>query len=1047
MQSSGPNNRGAVAAPPGHDGHPVTLVFTDIQGSTQLWEELGSRFIEDLDLHNELLRDSLRIHRGYEVKTEGDAFMVAFASERDALSFCMHAQEALQEADWSVSVLAQTAAMQSDQIRGLAVRMGIHTGLPQLQVNPLSGRMDYFGPMVNRAARISSAAHGGQVVLSQSSLEPLGTEIEGLQLKDLGIHSLKGLLEPENIHQSLPESLASRRFPRLRTQNRNRSRLPVRADDFIGRESLLQQISRQIVENRCHLLTLVGSGGSGKTRLAEEWARRHQSSFPGGCHFIDLSETRETTEVMQAMATQLDIHISSTHSSDAILRVLTLQGEALFILDNLEQVIEPVRAMMDEWMSTDIPGQWLCTSRTPLRINAEHVIEINPLTEDEAVQLFHNRALRVHTPEVDRTPISAEVKAIVQHLDGLPLAVELAASQMRLMSAAEMHHRMVALDTPDLTPSVSFHGLLGQTIPQTQLQERTIRSTVSRSWELLEPWEQVTLAQCSVFRAGFELADAEAIVDLSEWSEAPPTLVIIQSLLEHSLLRSETSRSGARRLSMLRSISAFSAEKLEERGKTSAIRYRHAKHFAQLGEAQQDIPSPASRVRQLHAQIRGNLDNLRLGTETAVQRGDAITATLCALAAGRVYRNQGPADDGYRLIESAMNCGALPPPLQCRANLMRSYLAWMKGDTDESWMRTIETLEVIQPLNQPYLEAKIRNLKAMLLHARGEQDQALSENQRGLDLCIHPETLPVRATLLMHRASFLKTTLKNDEAEHILRDSIRLMKEVNDAWSLPIAMNHLGCIFRSQGRYQESREILHTAWSLLQEVENYHYESVVLCNLGGTENEAGDLERARHAFEMAMEILEKSDSPWNHTQTLNNVALVCGQQEKWSESQRYLEQALRIMGSHDTIFIEGCLRGNLADALLHLGQFERAQDELSQSLSILRPIHRGATSSFLGIQGLLHTRRGDFTQSSEAFEEAYKLVGGEVPLERAKLHCREARSLEIQGRVDEARSVLRQAEKIAAQLQLLPGSEILRYIRQLRRDLDPIPASSPTVMG
>ncbi len=222
----------------------VSLVFSDIQGSTALWERLGDRFGDALALHDALMRAAIDDHRGYEVKTEGDAFMVAFASSADAVAFCMTAQQRLVDADWSDLLLAQPECAIEPGRRGVRVRMGVHTGEPHARPDPVTGRMDYFGPMVNRAARVSGAGHGGQVLVSNAAwATAVGTLSEAMDVIDLGEHRLRGLGRAEQLRQVLPAGLAVRRFDRIKTDARASGNLPARATSFVGREAEVASIA------------------------------------------------------------------------------------------------------------------------------------------------------------------------------------------------------------------------------------------------------------------------------------------------------------------------------------------------------------------------------------------------------------------------------------------------------------------------------------------------------------------------------------------------------------------------------------------------------------------------------------------------------------------------------------------------------------------------------------------------------------------------------------------------------------------------------------
>lgn len=370
----------------------VTLVFSDIQGSTKAWESLGDRFEEALQRHNALVREAIAAHGGYEAKTEGDSFMVAFASSRDALAFCLAVQRSLATAAWPAELGPR-----------LLVRMGVHTGVPSCRPDPITCRMDYFGPVVNRAARVVDAAHGGQVLLSQAAFE----EASGLEasVTDLGEHALRGLEQRVHLWQVLPTEQADRSFPRPRTVDLRRTNLRAALTSFVGREREVVDIGARLERDR-RLLTLVGPGGSGKSRLASHYGARSLDDWPGGVWFVDLTEARTLSGVCSVIAGALDVPLLVEEPEEQLVKAIQARSRCLLIVDNAEHVVSEVRSLIARWLGAAPNAVFLVTSREALRIAGEELLEVPPLplptgpaleaiAASDAVALFVQRAREV----------------------------------------------------------------------------------------------------------------------------------------------------------------------------------------------------------------------------------------------------------------------------------------------------------------------------------------------------------------------------------------------------------------------------------------------------------------------------------------------------------------------------------------------------------------------------------------------------------------------------------------------------------------------------
>ncbi len=517
----------------------VTFLMTDIEGSTRLWETHGEAFISLLESHNRIAREALTSNNGFEVKSEGDSFFYVFGTAPDALAGANHIQERL--------------FRENPTIR---VRIGIHTGEPTLRDN------DYFGPQVNRTARIRDAAHGGMTLLSATAAALVSHCLSpGVQRLDRGEHRLRDLGGSERLYQVVQEDLP-RDFPPLRTLDAQPNNLPARRASFVGRRGELSALHEIVNSNQARMITLTGPGGVGKTELALQFASDHLVDFADGVWYVMLGEVKDPNQVLTEICTAVVGAPSAPQDLSTNLIRFLQNKHALVILDNFEHLLPAATDLAS--LLASLPGlTCLVTSRAVLHITGEMEFSVPSLSEADSLQLFVERGQAARPGfSLDAHSLPAAL-SICKQLDGLPLAIELAAAKLRGLSTSQIAQRL------ERRFDILAGG--GRDLPDRQ---RTMRSVLDWSYEPLTQAQQDLFAQLSVFANGFYLEAAEEVCAGTDVMEG------IFSLRDNSLVVHEEFM-GESRYQMLTLIREYASTKVED---LAALRERHATYHLKLAQ-------------------------------------------------------------------------------------------------------------------------------------------------------------------------------------------------------------------------------------------------------------------------------------------------------------------------------------------------------------------------------------------------------------------------------------------------------------------------------
>jgi predicted ATPase/class 3 adenylate cyclase len=755
----------------------VTFLFTDIEGSTRLLRALGpDAYADALAAHRQALREAFAANGGVEVDTQGDAFLVAFPTARGAAAAAQGGHEVLAPGP-------------------IRVRMGLHTGAPSV-----AGE-GYVGIDVHRGARVGALAHGGQTLVSPSTAALL----DGLPLVDLGRHRLKDFEGVTQLHQ-----LGEQPFPPLRTPGS--VELPSPATRFLGRESELFDAVSLVYDRDPRVMTILGPGGTGKTRFALELARLLAEDADGGTVFVPLAPLRDPGLVLPAIAERL-----GAGSPDAA-AVAGRVGERRthVIVDNAEHLLPDAARPLAELAGASPSLRLVVTSREALRIQGESELDLPPLDAPDAVTLFCERARAVR-PDIVPTPAVSE---LCMRLDRLPLALELAAARTKLLAPEALLERLG--DRLDLLKGTR----------DADERHATLRATIAWSYDLLDPQEQRLLADLAAFRGSCTLETAERV--------CAADLETLSSLLDKSLVRRRAGRTGDERYWMLETIRQFAAERLEESGDADHLRRRHAErmielaHAARLGEGD-DSPFDVEAGLAEREDFRAALD--------WAAAADVELGLRLAVALENLWVASAP-DEGVRRIEELLErAGELPTAL--RAGALRAYggcsdLAGKREQAERAWE---ESLELYRSLDDDFGVSAVENRLAVSAWRREEWDRVreLTEDSlarsRGRFTLVEITSLWVLGQLRLHDGDVAGAT-------ELTRRSAELGRAIGWTWWESGQLHELLMLGLRRGDLDEAEREGRAALLIEREQENRLWTVYTLAGLAQAAHARDELDRA-----------------------------------------------------------------------------------------------------------------------------------------------------------------------------------------------------------
>ncbi len=772
---------------------PVFL-FSDIEGSTQKWESFREAMAKALALHDEILLSCMSRFDGKVIKHTGDGVFALFEG-RKALQCALSLQEEIAKTDWN-------------SVGGLKVRMALHAGEAEKRGD------DYFGPVINRTARILATGWGGQIVLTPEVLAAVDLP-EGASTDPLGTHLLKDLSEPQPLLGLLHPKMAQKKFPPLRSLSSKPNNLPPQSTPFFGREAELKKITADFKDPSCRLITLVGQGGMGKTRLALQAAAEHLDDFSDGVYFVPLAPVASSDTLASAVASAVGFVFSGeSEMAKELLRFLK-ERSLLLVMDNFEHLLAGA-SFVGEMLKAAPRLKILVTSRSRLNLSEEWMLELEgmpyPKGESDqhletfgAVKFFVNCAQRAQNSFTLGEKEGEEVARICQLVDGVPLGIELAAAWTRALSCGEIRE--------EIEKNLDFLASKRQGVPE---RHQSLRAVFEYSWNLLSDEEKKAIRAMSVFRGGFLREPGEKVAGCS--------LLLLSALVDKFLLRKSVSG----RFEMHEILRQFSAEKLKEYPEEyQAVRVRHGHYFCDF-LAQREKGLKGRNEENLLKEINRELSNIRTAWEWAVENQDA------------------------KAMEKA-----------CDALYLFYEIKFLAQEGEESFGIAAARLAEKDGASTPERElarAKVVARQGWFCYLQGRMEQAEVLMKQGLELAAQLKQVKETGQCLHFLCALYRAQGKFVEQESCAKQSLDIYNSLKEDWGIAWSLYHLAQKPKQDGNHEEARKYFLESLDLFRKMEYEDGIAWTLFGLGQVSVVRKDYDAAKNFFKESTAIFDRHDN-------------------------------------------------------------------------------------------------------------------------------------------------------------------------------------------
>jgi predicted ATPase/class 3 adenylate cyclase len=888
----------------------VTFLFTDIEGSTRLLEYLGEDvYGQVLSEHHRLIRDAVVMHGGVEVSTEGDAFFIAFQDAPAAAAAALAAQQALASHGWP---------------RGapVRVRMGLHTGRGRL------GADNYVGLVVHEAARISAAAHGGQVIASLATVQSAPLLANGSSWRELGTHRLSDLSNQFELFQLCHSDLDDD-LPPLRTLERVVHNLPLQQSAFLGRRRELAEGAGFLASTR--MLSIVGPGGTGKTRVAYQLAAEQLDVFPDGIWVVELAPVLDPTFVTAVLLVALGLRAEPGRTAVETIVTHLRSRRTLVILDNCEHVIDDAAGLATALLMGCPDVKVLATSREPLRIPGEAVWLLPPLSllapddssstlaQSDAELLFCQRASEARSDFVVDSTNAALIVDICARLEGVPLAIELAAARVRTLPLATISSRLSA------SLDILSKGSRGVSDRQSSLQ-----ATIQWSHDLLEDAERVLFRRTSTFVDGFTIDAAESVCAIDPLGPGD-VVEALDGLVDKSLVSLVPASAGMGRYRLLETIRTYAAERASDAGEREVLAHQHQDYFAALATACAADPDTQGAMNQLAAD-HSNLLSALVGMR---EKGHGIEHGQLALDLSGYFELRGHWQLASRELRAYVDRPDADRALAGHCFLQLSRVTADLGNWDEARKHIQDALTIARELGDRALEA---------------------------------ETLNELGGIEMKSGDFPASLARYEECLEVAR-------AIGDRSRENRVLAAMSYVAAFTGQYIEARELQEQALAIAIELGDRRLQGTLSGNLGNVNSELGEYTTAGERYLVAIEIARELGDKHSEARWLGCSGSLAARRGWYREAVEIMKSALEMARELEAQALLGWCVGTLGELLVDLGEYTEAEQRIDEALSLALSVGDRVTQVWwIGVLGKLAVKRGDYSTAKGHYVETLAIA-------------------------------------------------------------------------
>lgn len=879
------------------------LLVTDIVDSTLVAERLGDASMAALwREHDRRARDLLAQWKGREID-KSDGFLLLFDDPSAAAGYATAYHRALRQ-------LAPQ----------LAARAGLHVGPVELRQNPQehvargAKPIEVDGLAKAVTARVMSIALGGQTLATPQAL----AQLNDARWRSHGHWRMKGLDEPIELFELgdddapwTPPPESSKAYRVVLTGEHwepvrdIRHSVPAERDVFIGRHAELRSLALYL-DQGVRLVSVLGVGGGGKTRLAQRFGRTWLGNYPGGVWFCDLSQATDAADIVQAVARGMELDLHGPDPKALTGAAIAGRGDCLLILDNFEQVVQHAEATLGQWLERAPRARFVVTSRERLRIAGEQALLLDAMPTADAMLLFKQRAAAACGTTIESVADDRAIAPLIELLDGMPLAIELAAARTPVMRPATLLAR-VGERFKLLTSS-------GRRLDR----QATLRATLDWSWELLSLPERSALAQLSVFEGGASLAAFEAVIDIGAIAKAPSVVDVLQSLVEKSLVR----RVSSGRFDLLRTVRDYAAERLDS-GSSMQVRGRHARYFASLG--------PRGAVVERCVE----LDNLLVAVRCAVAMNDTVSAAGALEGAWSALRLRGPFDLALELAGKVGAMASLDGDSRAVVDMVAGWVLKARGNVTLARLHFDAALGCAQ---SQVIAGKVLGLFGDLECSEGRNDEARAKLDAALAIARTCRDSLLECQILSSLGNLAERLGRLEEAAHNYLSGLDIARRLGDRRWEGGLLGNLGVVRDEQGRAVQAREHYEAALAVAGELGDRQWEGNTLCNLGLMLQVQGQLPEARATLDRSLAAAREIGHAALESVVLCNLALLAEAMGLPEKALEDYESALSVARGIRDRRAEGQVLAHLG--LLHArqGRVDAARNALSTGEDLLTAV-------------------------------------------------------------------------------------------------------------